>query len=76
MPIRLGPLELTIILLIVVLLFGPGRLGKVAGELGKGIRSFREGIKDESAEAKPPAEQVTAEQAAEDKKPPSDPPAA
>jgi sec-independent protein translocase protein TatA len=51
MPIRLGPLELTIILLIVVLLFGPGRLGKVAGELGKGIRSFRQGLKDPAAEA-------------------------
>ncbi|MGE5251778.1 MAG: twin-arginine translocase TatA/TatE family subunit [Bacteroidota bacterium] len=36
--------ELLIILVIVILLFGPGRLGKIAGELGKGIRSFREGI--------------------------------
>lgn len=36
--------ELLIILVIVVLLFGPGRIGKIAGELGKGIRSFREGI--------------------------------
>ncbi len=36
--------ELLIILLIVVLLFGPGRIGKIAGELGKGIRSFREGV--------------------------------
>jgi sec-independent protein translocase protein TatA len=52
MPIRLGPLELTIILLIVILLFGPGRLGKVAGELGKGIRSFREGLKDPNEENK------------------------
>lgn len=47
--------ELLIILVIVVLLFGPGRIGKIAGELGKGIRSFREGItgnKDEE-EKKP-----------------------
>jgi sec-independent protein translocase protein TatA len=36
--------ELLIILVIIVLLFGPGRIGKVAGELGKGIRSFREGL--------------------------------
>ena len=36
--------ELLIILVIVILLFGPGRIGKIAGELGKGIRSFREGI--------------------------------
>jgi len=36
--------ELLIVLVIVVILFGPGRIGKVAGELGKGIRSFREGM--------------------------------
>jgi len=36
--------ELLIILVIIVLLFGPGRIGKVAGELGKGIRSFRDGL--------------------------------
>jgi len=46
--------EWIIILVIVLLLFGPGRIGKIAGELGRGIKSFREGIggdkKDESAE--------------------------
>ncbi len=36
--------ELLIILVIVILLFGPGRIGKIAGELGKGIRSFRDGL--------------------------------
>jgi sec-independent protein translocase protein TatA len=52
MPIRFGPLELTILLIIVVLLFGPGRIGKVAGEIGKSIKSFREGLggKDEEAD--------------------------
>lgn len=44
MPIRLGPMELTIILVIIVLLFGVGRIGKIAGELGSGIRNFREGL--------------------------------
>jgi sec-independent protein translocase protein TatA len=41
---RLGAPELIIILIIVLLLFGPGRIAKVAGELGKGIRSFKDGI--------------------------------
>ena len=54
MPIRLGPLELGIILLIVILLFGAGRIGKVAGEVGRGIREFRKGLKDD--EATPPVE--------------------
>ncbi|WKZ37994.1 MAG: twin-arginine translocase TatA/TatE family subunit [Anaerolineales bacterium] len=41
---RLGGWEWIIILLIVILLFGPGRIGKIAGELGRGIKSFREGL--------------------------------
>ncbi len=48
--------ELLIILVIIVLLFGPGRIGKIAGEVGKGIRNFRDGLsgKDNNAEAGPP----------------------
>ncbi|MBI1795045.1 MAG: twin-arginine translocase TatA/TatE family subunit [Chloroflexi bacterium] len=51
--------ELLIILVIVVLLFGPGRIGKVAGELGKGIRNFRDGLTskdDTDIGNKPPEE--------------------
>ena len=40
----IGVPELIIILVIIVLIFGPQRLGSVAGELGKGIRDFREGL--------------------------------
>jgi sec-independent protein translocase protein TatA len=42
---HLGPLELGIILVIVILLFGVGRIGKISGELGSGIRAFRKGLK-------------------------------
>ncbi len=49
---QLGPTELLIILGIVILLFGVGRLSKIGSELGQGIRAFREGLKqDESEEA-------------------------
>jgi len=54
MPFRLGPTELIIILVIVLLLFGPGRIAKIAGELGRGIRSFKDGVntgEDEGTEA-------------------------
>ena len=44
---RLGPMELIILLVIVVLLFGPGRIGKIAGEIGKGIKSFRDGLSED-----------------------------
>ncbi len=40
-----GPTELIIILIIVILLFGVGRIGKIAGELGSAIRNFRESLK-------------------------------
>jgi sec-independent protein translocase protein TatA len=49
--------ELLIILVIVVVLFGPGRIGKVAGELGKGIRAFRDGLAGKDDEEKPPLEE-------------------
>lgn len=56
----IGPTELIIILLIVVVLFGVGRVGQLGGELGKAIREFRKGLsgdeekkKDESEAPKP-----------------------
>jgi sec-independent protein translocase protein TatA len=39
-----GGWEWIIVLVIVLLLFGPGRIGKIAGELGRGIRAFRDGL--------------------------------
>ncbi len=44
---RLGGTEWIIILVIVILLFGPGRIGKLSGELGKSIKSFRDGLSGE-----------------------------
>ncbi len=46
----LGVPELVILLIIIIILFGVGRIGKIAGEFGKGIREFRSGIsgKDEA----------------------------
>ena len=51
MTIRFGSTELIIILIIVILLFGVGRIGKIAGELGSGIKAFREGIASEKDDA-------------------------
>jgi sec-independent protein translocase protein TatA len=41
---HLGQTELIVILVVVVLLFGVGRIGKIASELGSGIRAFKEGL--------------------------------
>jgi len=45
--------ELIIILVIVLILFGPGRIGKLSGELGKSIKAFREGLSGDSEEDQP-----------------------
>ena len=46
----LGPTELIIILVIVIVLFGVGRIGKIAGELGSGIRAFKDGLQGDEDE--------------------------
>jgi len=43
-----GAPELLIVLVIVILLFGPGRIANLSGEQGKGIRSFKEGLNSTS----------------------------
>lgn len=48
----LGTPEILIIGLVIVLLFGVGRIGKIAGELGSGLRSFKEGLKGDDEKSK------------------------
>jgi sec-independent protein translocase protein TatA len=51
MPFNLGPVELGLILLIVAMLFGVGKLPEVFGSIGKGVREFRKesGMGDDKA---------------------------
>ena len=44
---RIGLPEIIIILVIVLLVFGVGRISKVSEELGKSVRSFRKGLSGE-----------------------------
>jgi sec-independent protein translocase protein TatA len=46
MPSWLGAPELLIVLIIVILIFGVGRIANIGGELGKGISAFRKGLKE------------------------------
>jgi sec-independent protein translocase protein TatA len=44
--------EILLILILVVLIFGVGRISKIAKELGSSIRSFREGLKGDEEPSK------------------------
>jgi sec-independent protein translocase protein TatA len=63
MPIRLGPFELIIVLVIVVIIFGVGRLPEIGGAVGKAISEFREATdtpaEKEASEAAEAAEEET-----------------
>lgn len=43
---QIGVVEILIVVVIILLLFGPERLSKLAGELGKGIKAFKDGVSD------------------------------
>ncbi len=45
----LQPLHLVLILIIVLIIFGVGRLAEVGGVLGKGVRDFRESVEAKDA---------------------------
>ncbi len=47
----IGVPELLIIAVLIILLFGVGRIGKVGGELGRGIREFRSALREGEGEA-------------------------
>jgi len=53
----IGVSELLIILVVILIIFGAGKLPRVMGDLGKGVKSFREGMKegeeDEKKKRKP-----------------------
>ena len=53
-PFGLGPMELVIILLVLVMLFGATRLKDLGGSLGQGIKEFRSAVKEEE-ETPPPS---------------------
>jgi sec-independent protein translocase protein TatA len=47
---QLGVWELVIVLVIVVVIFGVGRISKIGGELGSGIRAFKDGLQADEEE--------------------------
>jgi len=54
MPFRLGPWEIGLILIIVLIIFGVGKLPQIGGVIGKSIREFRKASKGEDEEEPAP----------------------
>ncbi len=65
MPFRVGPTELIIILVIVMIIFGVGRLSDVGGAMGKAIREFRKSQEDDQ---EPIADAMTTEETENEEK--------
>ncbi len=54
MPFRLGPWEIGLILAIILIVFGVGKLPQVGGAVGRGLRSFRRAQAGEEDEEEEP----------------------
>ena len=59
MPFHIGPWEIGLILLIILIVFGVGKLPQVGEAMGKGMRAFRKGQTGEDEDAKDAAKEET-----------------
>ena len=50
---RIGPTEIILILAIVLLLFGGKKIPELMKGMGKGVKSFKDGMKDDDEDVKP-----------------------
>lgn len=50
MPFRIGPWEIALVLVIILIVFGVGKLPQVGGAIGKGLRAFKKGQRGEDEE--------------------------
>ncbi len=69
MPFRIGPWEIALVLVIILIVFGVGKLPQVGGAIGKGLRSFKKGqlgedLDDEEEEKSPQPKKTTRKKAA------------
>jgi sec-independent protein translocase protein TatA len=55
----IGVWQVVLILLIVLIIFGAGKLPQVMGDVAKGVKSFKSGLKDQDEVAPPPPSPLT-----------------
>ena len=67
----IGPFQILIIALVILVLFGRGRISDMMGDFGKGVKSFRQGLTEEDKpvqrleEARPVAEAANPQRASD-----------
>lgn len=72
-PMSLGPMQLIIIAILILVLFGRGRISEMMGDFGKGIKSFKQGMSETDEKDARPAPRIespapgTTEAASQDK---------
>jgi sec-independent protein translocase protein TatA len=47
--VTIGPFQILIIALVLLVLFGRGRISDMMGDIGKGVKTFRRNLEDEPA---------------------------
>jgi sec-independent protein translocase protein TatA len=47
--VNIGPFQILIIALVILVLFGRGRISEMMGDFGKGVKSFRQGLNEDDA---------------------------
>jgi sec-independent protein translocase protein TatA len=57
MPFGIGPLEIVIVLIIVLIIFGPKRLPDLGRSLGRGMREFKDSLTGEDKQELPTGDQ-------------------
>ena len=70
MPFRVGPWEIALVLVIILIVFGVGKLPQVGGAIGKGLRAFKKGqqgeelLEEEEEKKSPPPKKTARKKAA------------
>jgi sec-independent protein translocase protein TatA len=60
--------HIMLVLVVVLILFGAGKLPQVMGDLAKGVKNFKAGLKDDSDDAKPGSTTVQSDSGTSDAK--------
>lgn len=60
MPFKMGPWEIALILVIILIVFGVGKLPQVGSAIGRGIRSFKKAQSGEEEEEEKEVKKTTA----------------